>query len=81
MTIIHEKDGKWDSVKTVDLSHSLSPEFLIRNTPAGAAPDWIEFDRNYSWNNWSELISQFTSWNNCSELISQFALDHQHELS
>lgn len=68
MTIIHEKDGKWDSVKTVDLSNSLSPEFLIRNTLAGAAPEWIEFD----------------SWNTCSELTSQFALGHQqcgHELS
>lgn len=42
MTIFHEKDGKWVSVKTVDLSNSLSPEFLIRNTLAGAAPDWIE---------------------------------------
>lgn len=62
MTIIHENDGKWDSVKTVDLSNSLSPEFLIRNTLPGAAPDWIEFD----------------SWNTCSELISQFALDHRH---
>ena len=42
MTIFYEKDGKWVSVKTVDLSNSLSPEFLIRNTLAGAAPDWIE---------------------------------------
>lgn len=68
MTIIHEKDGKWDSVKTVDLSNSLSPEFLIRNTLAGAAPEWIKFD----------------SWNTCGELTSQFALGHQqcgHELS